>query len=194
MICKYQTHNGHPCEKRAGHLGQHTNSWCSCGRRPKAKNQHLCSLCRKIRWKTRYAKTGHKQKLRYYRKYRDRLKKQSLEYYYTHKKQIHQYNISPKVRFRRRSLKLAAWGFSSSQIQEIQAIKRCQYPHCLIQKSWNRNLCIDHVHTTKQNPHPNTYRGVICQGHNLRLRDLDQHPEWANKDDQKYMNRRPFLT
>jgi hypothetical protein len=81
-------------------------------------------------------------------------------------------------------------GFMINQVKEIGKVKICQFPNCLIQ-AHHKPLHSDHCHDGNELNTEN-YRGEICRGHNLLLADLDAHPEDANEEARKYMNRRPY--
>ena len=89
--------------------------------------------------------------------------------------------------------KILKAGFTLENIKEMNQIKSCEFPRCHIQ-AVIRRLCSDHCHGPdgQEAISPENYRGEVCRGCNLRLADLDEHPEWATKEELEFMNRRPF--
>jgi hypothetical protein len=92
-----------------------------------------------------------------------------------------------------RTYEMVRRGFSFEQADIMMSVAQCQYPGCLIGltklKMYSDHL---HGHCDKRSGCPECYRGEICHGHNIRMGDIDAHPEWANEDDLEYMRRRPF--
>ena len=81
-------------------------------------------------------------------------------------------------------------GFTVAEIQEMGSQPHCQFPGCHIQPS-KYTLNSDHAHTDRDIT-PENYRGEICLGCNVRLKSLDDHPEWATPQELEYMNARPY--
>ena len=110
----------------------------------------------------------------------------------------------PHLRFRRTCklcgthYKLLRTGFTPFEIKEMGAQEHCQFPGCHIRCSTSatrgrkaNSLNSDHAHTDPTIT-PENYRGEICLGCNVRLKSLDEHPEWATPVELEYMNRRPY--
>ena len=79
-------------------------------------------------------------------------------------------------------------GFTTDEIKEMGAVHSCQFPECLMESN---SLCSDHRHDGSE-INPENYRGEICRGHNLLLKDLDEHPEWMTVHALEYVLRRPY--
>jgi hypothetical protein len=86
------------------------------------------------------------------------------------------------------------------EIKVMGAQPHCQFPGCYIRHTppthrqkhrSNRSLNSDHAHTDAAIT-PENYRGEICLGCNVRLKSLDEHPEWATPVELAYMARRPY--
>lgn len=89
-------------------------------------------------------------------------------------------------------------GFTPEEIKAMGTQPHCQFPGCYIQcdplvvgSHMRRTLNSDHAHT-ETNVTPENYRGEVCLGCNIRLKSLDEHPEWATPVELAYMTRRPY--
>ena len=80
-------------------------------------------------------------------------------------------------------------GFTKDEINQIGRIEICQFPRCTIRRP--TKFCSDHDHKDGVLSRE-SYRGEVCNGCNIRLADLDKHPEWATPEILEFMKRRPF--
>lgn len=95
--------------------------------------------------------------------------------------------------------KLLRGGFTPEEIKAMGAQPHCQFPGCYIQyipstkrsTRARRTLNSDHAHT-ESDITPENYRGEVCLGCNVRLKSLDEHPEWATPIELDYMAHRPY--
>ena len=88
--------------------------------------------------------------------------------------------------------RLLLGGFTPEEIKEMGARPHCQFPGCYIQcDPLARTLNSDHTHTEVAIT-PENYRGEICTGCNVRLKSLDEHPEWATPVELAYMTHHPY--
>ena len=95
--------------------------------------------------------------------------------------------------------KLLQGGFTPEEIREIGSQFHCQFPECYIRyippttvlEGRARTLNSDHLHDGHR-INPENYRGEVCLGCNIRLKSLDEHPEWATPSELAYMQRRPY--